>query len=354
MDLSVLPTRQLLRWDLAVRVGLAVLVPLGLQLWGDGSGTGSVIAVALVATLVSLASVGPELAQPRWVAVAAIGTPIALAMGTVLGPSPTGAVLWVFALYATQGALTQAGLISQLAWFPVATVGLLGSVLATGTTPVGEVALAGFAGSAWAVLLMLVVPRVVRAPRLPVPPGALAVDTDGLRRMVTGPTLAAWAFPLLLGGLAAGLLVVVDHLTGGFKPYWAVFALAGVLAPTAAATRKSTWETVGSTMGGLLLTAVLLSSELAAGTLLLLVVGMALVGAVLMLRNGLVSKVLMVPLPVLMAAAALGPDSALALGMRLVEYLLGAGVGFAAAVAGERLSRRLSEDRPAEQSELVG
>lgn len=354
MDLSTLPTRLLLRWDLAVRIGLAVLVPLGIQFWRTGGVTGSVIAAALVAALVSLASVGPELAAPRWVAVAAIGTPLALVLGTVLGPSPTGGLLWVFVLYTAQGALTQVGLISQMAWYPIATVGLCGSVLATGATPVGEVAVAGFAGSAWAVLLMIGVARVIHAPRLPVPPGALAVDTASLRRMITHPTLAAWVFPLLLGSLAAGLLVVVDHLTGGFKPFWAVFALAGVLAPTAAATRKSTWETVGSTVAGLLLAALLLYSGLPAPTVLLTTVGMALVGAVLLLRNGLLSKVLMVPLPVLMAAAGLGEDGGLALGLRLVEYMLGAGLGFAAAVAGERLSTLLSQDRPAEQAELVG
>jgi hypothetical protein len=55
-----------------------------------------------------------------------------------------------------------------------------------------------------------------------------------------------------------------------------------------------------------------------------------------------------------MAAASLGPDQYLAVGMRLVEYLIGAGVGFVAALAAEWLSLRLEEDRPAEQSDLVG
>lgn len=354
MDLSALPTGQLLRWDLAVRVALAVLVPLGLQAWRTGGVTGPGLTAGLIGALVSFACLGPELARPRWIAVAGIGTPVATLGGVVLGPSATGGVLWVFGIYLAQGALTQAGLISQLAWFPVATAGLAAAVLSTGTTPLGETALTAFGGSAWAVLLIVLVPKVLRAPRLPVPPGALAVDTARLRRMVTRPTLRDWVFPLLLAGLAAGLLLVVDALTGGFKPYWAVFALVGVLAPTAAETRRSTWEVVGSTLGGILLAGALLAAALPPATTLAVTVLLAIVGAVLLLRNGLVSKLLLTPLPVLLAAASLGPDGGLALGMRLFEYLLGAGVGLVAALAGERLSKRLSEDRPAEQAELAG
>lgn len=354
MDLSVLPTRQLLRWDLAVRVALAVLVPLGVQVWRTGGVEGAGMAAALIGALVSFACLGPELARARWIAVAAIGTPVAALGGTVLGTSATGGVVWVFLIYVAQGALTQAGLVSQLAWFPVATAGLAAAVLATGETPTAEVALAAFAGSAWAVVLIAVVPAVVRAPRLPIPPAALAVDTAQLRRMVTRPTPRDWAFPLLLGALATGLLLVVDELTGGFKPYWAVFALVGVLAPTAAATRRSTWEVVGSTLIGILLAGGLLASGLAPGLILGVTVLLGLVGAVLMLRNGLVSKVLLTPLPALLAAASLGLNGGLALGMRLLEYLLGAGVGLIAALAGEWLSTRLSADRPAEQAELVG
>ena len=82
--------------------------------------------------------------------------------------------------------------------------------------------------------------------------------------------------------------------------------------------------------------------------------GLALVGAVLLLRNGLVSKLLLTPLAVIMAAASLGPESGLALSMRLAEYLLGAGVGFVAAFGGEWLTKHLERDRPVEQTEFAG
>lgn len=354
MDLSTLPTRTLLRWDLAIRIALSILGPVGVQFLRTGGVTGPTIVAALVAVLVSMSSLGPEATRPRWIAVAAVGTPVAVVVGTVVGPSATGGAVWVFLLYLVHGAMTEAGLISQLSWHPVATAGLAASVLSTGLNPVGEIAILTAGGALWSVLLMIVIPRLARAPRIPVPPGALAVDMARLRRMATNPALEDWIYPLLLGSLASGLLLVVDALTGGFRPYWAVFALVGVLAPTTAATRRSMWETVGSTLAGILVAAWLLSMGLAPAALFAAAIGLALVGAVLLLRNGLVSKLLLTPLAVIMAAASLGPESGLALTMRLTEYLLGAGVGFVAAFGGEWLTQHLEQDRPAEQAELAG
>lgn len=354
MDLSTLPTRLLLRWDLAIRIGLSVLVPVGVQLWRTGSVTGPTIVAALVAVLVSMSSLGPEASRPQWIAVAAVGTPVAIVVGTVAGPSAAGGAVWVFLLYLAQGALTEAGLVSQLAWYPVATAGMAASVLSTGVTAPGEIAVIAMAGSLWSVLLMVVVPRLVRAPRVPVPAVALTVDMARLRRMARHPALSDWVYPLMLGSLASALLLVVDALTGGFRPYWAVFALVGVLAPTSAAARRSTWETVGSTLAGILLAAWLMSLGLSTPVLFTVTMGLALVGAVLLLRNGLVSKLLLTPLAVIMAAASLGPESGLALSMRLAEYLLGAGVGFMAAFGGEWLTQHLERDRPVEQADLAG
>jgi hypothetical protein len=354
MDLSAFPTRELLRWTLAVRVGLAVLVPIAWQYWRTGEVVGAAMVAALVAALVSLASLGPEMTDPRWIAVAGIGTPVAVLMGVVLGPSPTGGVLWVFLLYVCHGAMVQAGLVSQMAWFPVSTAGLCASVLSTGAVPAGQYVVPAVLGSAWSVLLIIVVPSVIRAPRLRLPAGALHVDSELLRRMVRAPSLRDWLYPALLGGLATLVLVVADAATGGFRPFWAVFALSGVLAPTAAATRRSSWETVASTTAGVMLAGVLLWSGLPALVLLSLTLLLALVGAALMLRNGVASKLLLTPLPVMIAAASLGPDKGLALGMRLAEYLLGAGVGFAAGFAAEWLSKRLEKDRPVEEAELAG
>jgi Fusaric acid resistance protein-like len=352
VDPSALPTRTVLRWDLAVRIGLAILGPLLVQYWLTGEVLGTALITGLAAALISLSSLGPETAHPRWIAVAAVGTPVAVTIGQVLGPSATGGALWAFVLYLVYGALAQAGLVAQLAWFPVSTAGLM-ALVSPGQTSTASVAASAAAGAVWAVVLMLLVPRVVRVPRLPVPAGALEVDVARLRRMVRHPSATDWGYPLLLGALATALLVVVNAVTGGFKPYWAVFALVGVLAPTAVATRRSTWETVASTLGGIFLAAILLAAGLAPGALLLIALAMGLVGAVLLLRSGTLSKLLLTPLPVIAAAMALGPESGLALSMRLAEYLLGAGVGFVAALCAEWLSQQLSEDRPQGQSDVA-
>ena len=44
----------------------------------------------------------------------------------------------------------------------------------------------------------------------------------------------AWS----VGALATVVLVVAGAVTGGFRPYWAVFALVGVLGPSPAAARR--------------------------------------------------------------------------------------------------------------------
>lgn len=354
MDLSALPTRVVLRWDLAVRILLAVALPSAVAVWGGEGSAGPSLIAALVAALVSLSCLGPEVRRPAWVAVAAVGTPVAISLGIVLGTSNTRGILVVFLLYLVQGALTEAGLISQFAWFPVATAGLLATVLTTEADGVATIFLAACAGAAWAALLIAVVPLVLRPPRIPLPPAALQVDTARLRRMVTRPTLHDWVFPLLLGGLASVVLVAVDAMTGGFRPFWAVFALVGVLAPTAGKARSFTWQTVVSTLGGILVAAVMLASGLALGPRLLLALLMAIVGAAFLLRHGIIAKLLLTPLPVLVAAAAIGPGGSVALGYRLVEYLFGAGVGFVAALGGEWLTQRLETDRPEAQSDLAG
>lgn len=123
-----------------------------------------------------------------------------------------------------------------------------------------------------------------------------------------------------------------------------------MLAPTAAATRRSTAETVASTLGGILLAAVLLSAGLAPGVLLLVALALGLVGAVVLLSRGTLSKLLLTPLPVVAAATSLGPQAGLALSMRLV----GAGVGFGAAICAEWLSQRIDDQRPPDQTDLAG
>lgn len=85
-------------------------------------------------------------------------------------------------------------------------------------------------------------------------------------------------------------------------------------APSAAVARRSSWETVASTLAGIALAAVLLSVGLDT-TWVMIVAGIPLlIGAVLLLRNMILAKILMTPLPVVLAAAALGANGSLAPG----------------------------------------
>lgn len=341
MDLSALPAAALLRWDLAVRLGLSLLVPMLVALGLAGSVSGSVLVVVLAAALVSFASLGPDLSDARWLTVAAVGVPVAVLLGAWSARLPSGGVLTVFVLFTAHGVMVRAGLLAQVAWFPVATAGLLAAMFASPDADLVATGLAALAGSGWAVLLLVAVPRVVRTPRLDLPAGAVEVDTALLQRMVRHPAWVDWLFPLMLGAVSALLLVSVNLLTGGFKPYWATLALVGVLAPTAADTRRSARETVLATLAGVVLAGLLLALPLsAAGTVSLLAL-LALIGALVLLRNGGVSKALLTPLPVVAAALALDADQALALGLRVVEYLVGAAAGIAVVVAADRISRRL-------------
>jgi hypothetical protein len=352
VDLASFPTRDLLRWDLAVRLLLAALIPLLAQVWlGDGV-VGPGLVAGLVAALVSMASLGPDLAAPRWLLLAALATPTAVVSGAALGLASPWASAFVFVLYVAQGVAIEAGLVTQLAWFPVSTAGMLAAALTTGHVDVGPLAAAACAGAAWAALLMVVVGRVP-TPRLDLPAAALRVDTAAMRRLVTHPSLRGWVFPVLLGGLSVLLIVVAGHLTEGYRPYWAVFALVSVLAPTAAATRRSAWEVVASSLAGIALAAVLLWSGLGPVALFATSLGLGIVGAALILRAGMLSKTLLTPLPVVIAGLALSSQPERALGARLLEYLLGAGVGLVAAVVAQWLVRRLEADRPDAEAAVV-
>jgi hypothetical protein len=350
VDLSAFSTSALLRWDMATRVALAVSLPVLVSLLTGGLGVVAVTA-ALSAALTSLASLGPDLSTRPWVLVAAVGVPAAIVLGAGSTRLPTGGVLVVFLLFTAYGALARAGLLAQMAWFPVAIGGMVAALLVAPGTNLGDIAAGAAAGSLLALVLMLVVARVVRAPRLAVPAGALAVDTDRLRRMVTAPTWWDWGFPLLLGGVSASILVVFDLLTGGFRPYWAVLAFVSVLAPSVAATRRSVVETIAAAAAGVLLAGIVLATRLPVAQQLVVITMLGVVGALLMLRQGLVSKALLTPLPVVGAAAALGQDAALALPVRLGEYVVGAVLGLGVVVVTARVSERLEPGRADEADE---
>lgn len=354
MDLSAFPPAALWRWDLAVRLLAAVVVPLiGIYAL---SGVSVVVALcaAMAAALVSLSSLGPDLSGRGWIAVAALGVPLAMIAGALASRLPGAGVALVFVLFTVHGAMIRAGLVAQIAWFTVATGGLLAALLVTDDVALPDLALGAALGSVLALALMWLVPRMLSAPRLPIPPEALAPDTERLRRMMTAPTWRDWMAPLALGAMSAALLLAATALTGGFKPYWAVLAFVSVLAPTSAKTRESAVETVVATVIGVALAAGVLALGLPLAVEAGLITLLGVLGALLIIRNGTASKALLTPLPVVIAAGALDAQGALAFQLRLVEYVVGALLGAAAAVAAEFLGRRLWRDRDEPDVEIVG
>ncbi len=335
------PVQAVLRWDLTIRAVLAIGVPLALALVLQGSYVNALV-IGLTAAMVSLSSLGPDIGSTRWSVVAAVATPVAALVAGVTSNVAIGGLLFVFLAYTALGAFIQAGIVAQMAWFPVATFGLLVAVLATGGPTAGFVA-ATVVGSAWALMLIIVVPRLVHVPRLPIPIEATAPNTALLRSMLTRPSLRAWGFPLLLGSLSAALLLAADIITGGFRPYWAVFAFASVLGPIASKTRASAWETVLATVLGLVLAAVLASLGLPNSIVIMVTFALVVPGALLMLRNGLVSKILLTPLPVIMVALLIDEDLTLVAGFRLAEYLIGALAAVLVAGVAEWLTQHMGE-----------
>jgi hypothetical protein len=343
VELSAFPTRAVLRWDLAVRLLLALAIPLGAGVaLGDlGEVT---VGATMAAALASFGNLGSDLSSRPWLLVTTIGVPLAMALGVATSRLPTGGVLVVFLLFTAFGAFARAGFVAQLAWFPVATAGMLAALLIGPDASLVAVTAGGAAGAALALVLSFLVPLLLRPPTLTLPPEALEVDTDRLRRMVRRPSWRDWAFPLVLGAASAALLVVFDALTGGFKPYWSVLAFVSVLAPTAAETRRSAWETIGSTAVGVVLAGVVLALDLSPSTTILTIAGLGIAGALLLLRQGFVSKALITPLPVVLAAAALGTEAAIALPVRLGEYVVGAALGVLVVVLTDVADRRLRPD----------
>lgn len=96
----------------------------------------------------------------------------------------------------------------------------------------------------------------------------------------------------------------------------------------------------------------MLALGLGQGLEVLVIAVMGIFGGLLLLRNGLLSKALLTPLPVVAAVVALDVDGALALPLRVIEYVAGASLGVATVVVADYLGRRLWRDLDAEP-ELV-
>lgn len=340
-----MPASALWRWDLAARLLLSVVIPLVGGYLLLGAPLVVVLGAVMAAALVSLASLGPDLSRRDWVAVAVVGVPVALLVGAVSARLPGAGTLLVFGLFTVHGAMVRAGLLAQMAWFPVATAGLLAAMLFPESGSLVQLLVGALLGASLAGVLMVGTPRLLRAPRLAIPPEALAVDTERLTRMVRAPAWRDWLAPLALGVMSAGLLLVTTVVTEGFKPYWAVLAFVSVLTPTSAKTRESAVETIVASLVGVALAAVVLSLGLPLAAELGLISLMGVIGALLIVRNGTVSKALLTPLPVVIAARALGADRALALQLRLAEYVVGAVLAVLAMVLAERVGQRLYRDR---------
>jgi uncharacterized membrane protein YccC len=352
MDLSAFPRRVLLRWELVLRVALALLVPLGVgfALNGDLSW----VLASLVAALVSLSCLGPDVRSMTWSAIAAVGSVATMVLGLLLSDQPLPLqFLLIFLLFAGLGAGMLAGLISQLAFTPIAFLGMIAMVLA-GDDVDGAVILLVAGGAAWALLLIAVVPLWQGWPRLPIPAEKLRPDTDLLHRMVTAPRWQQWGFPVLLGALAALVLYAADFLNDGTRPYWAVLGLVGALGPTASKTRDDSKQTVIGTAIGVVSALLLFQLPLADGALLLAAVGLGLIGVLITLTNGMLSKAMTTVLVIVLIAVLTGDDPGDVAGLRLVDYLVGAAIAMLAAGLAEFLAQRLEEDRPVEQAEIAG
>ncbi len=342
------PTRLLLRWELGVRVLVALAVPLLVSSLFGGILSG--LLTAVVAAAVSTSYAGPDAGSLKWSTFSAFGSVVAAIGGIYFGSSasPVQLVL-VFALYTVFGAMLLAGLTTQLAFTPVATLGLVTIVLSSGVLT-WQTVLQIVLGAAWGLLLIVVLPRWSGWPRLPLPPGALDPDTRLLRRMVRRPRLTDWGFPLLLGALAAAVLLVAALLDDNSRPYWAVLGLVAVLGPARRQTVDAGGQVVAATVVGVLIGILLLQAPLPGEALAAVCMFCGAGGVLVLLTNPVVSRVLLTVLIVGMVALLTGADPGDVGGQRLIETVVGAAAGLLAAGAAEYLAIRLEEEH--EEPEL--
>ena len=80
-----MPARQVLRWDLAARLILALIVPLVVGALVSG-GTAGLLS-ALGAAMVSISCLGGDMGIIRWSVFSAIGTIVAGVIGAMLPPA---------------------------------------------------------------------------------------------------------------------------------------------------------------------------------------------------------------------------------------------------------------------------
>ena len=344
MDLSVLPVRQLLRWDLTARVLVALLLPLLLGYLRTGTLSG--LLPALVAAAVSMSYLGPDLGIFRWSVFAAVGTTITALVGTALATGDLwGRLLFIFLLMTALGSMLLAGITTQVAFGPIAIIGLITTVLLE--IPVTwELVYQVVGGAALGLALIATVPHWSAWPRIPLPPGALQPDTDLLRRMWTRPSLHDWAFPVLLGVLAVAVLVIASVLGQGDRPYWAVLALITVLGPQRQRTLEEGWRTLVAALIGVAAALVLLLLPLTVLAVVLIAFAIGALGALVLLSHSLLSKAALTVMLVVLISL-LASDDALAVGQeRFIETAIGVAAAILAAGLAEYLSVRMEQRHP--------
>lgn len=345
MDLSALPVKLVMRWELASRLLASLVVPLlvGFLLNGDASG----MLPAVIAALVSTSYLGPDVGIFRWAVFSTVGVTVATIIGAALAGTGVWSLqlLFVFLVFTALGTMLLAGITTQAAFLPIATVGIIMTVLYSSPVTMGLV-ISTILGASWGLLLIATMPRWSGWPRLPLPPGGLKPDTDLLKRLWTSPSWRDWSFPLLLGALAALVLVIADLLGQGERPYWAVLALVTILGPQRQKTLDDGLQTLIAALIGVTVGIGLLRLPLPLPTVLAIGVALGALGALVIISHPLWSKTLMSVLIVVIFTVVAGDDPSDIGHERFIEIAIGATTAILAAGLAEYLALRMEQRHP--------
>ncbi|TCI97408.1 FUSC family protein [Aeromicrobium sp. IC_218] len=315
----------------ALRAGLTLAVPLVL-LWAVDR-----LDLALAATFGAFTALYGRTHSHRsrtaMQATAGVVLVAAVGLGTAVGTSEHRAWLSVAAMVLVAAL---APVVSRAcAWHPP---GALFPVFAVGATSAHpstahDVVLAVLVSAATAVLA-LVVGRVglLHGPHRPEPWGVDLRGTLASRRTRTDVAVTALAV-----GTAAVLATALDL----GHAYWAaVGAAAATSGPTAGARVSRAVQRSVGTLAGVVVAAGLLALEPSALVSIVLAIALQVVAELLVGRNYALALVAVTPLALLMVHLAAPSTTAELVGDRVVDTVLGAGVGTLVVVAAALLARR--------------
>ena len=349
MNFDSLPVRLVFRWELAVRAVLALLAPLIVgYLLGDVKAG---LLAAIVAANVSIAYLGPDLGFFRWAVVAAVGSAAAAVLGVFISGTIWLEVPFLLVLFAALGAMMLGGLTSQLAFSPVAILGLFVVTLFGGPVTVATV-VAILAGAAWSLVLVAVLPRWRGWPRIPVDRNTLAPNAVILRRLFTHPSLRDWAFPLLLGVLVVAAVTLAATIGGSSRSYWAAIALIAVLGPSRQETLVEASRFMAAAFIGIGGALVFLYLPLPTAVTLGISILVGALGALVVLARPMLSKAAIAFLVVTMVTLLTEPDAVSIGGERFMLTAIGVTIGILAAALAEYLAASI-EQRGATSKEVA-